>query len=219
MFKKVLMVIVLFFVPVVFLPVVMAAQTDNQNPYYQMEVAANKIFNTINSQSAKIKNNPEILRDIVKQDLLPYIQVKYAGALVLGSYYKSATPAQRDAYFVAFENYLVQAFAQALSMYNGQKYQIEPAKNVSDKNMVSIRVLLINTDSTQAPIRLDFQWRKNTVSGEWKAYDLIAEGISMITTKQSEWATILRTNGIDALTKQLQSLANTKIDPSVSQPK
>lgn len=214
MFKKVLMIVILFFVPMA-----MAAQNSNQNPYYQMQITADKVFNTIKSNSVKIKKNPEILRDIVKQDLLPYVQVKYAGALVLGSYYKSATTAQRDAYFAAFENYLVQAFAQALSMYNGQKYQIEPEQNITDKNMVSIRVLLINPDSTQAPIRLDFQWRKNTVSGEWKAYDLIAEGISMITTKQSEWATILRTNGIDALTKQLQLLANTKIDPNTSQPK
>lgn len=209
MLKKVLMVWMLFFIPAA-----MAAQADNQSPYSQMQVAADEIFSAINSQSAKIKTNPDILKNIVKKDLLPHIQVKYAAALVLGSYYKSATPAQRDAYFVAFENYLIQAFAQALSMYNGQQYQIEPAKDLSGKNIISIRVLLVSPDPKQAPIRLDFQWRKNTVSGEWKAYDLIAEGVSMITTKQSEWGTILRTDGIDALTKQLQSLANQKIDPN-----
>jgi len=207
------MVLILFFVPAV-----MAAQNDNQSPYQQMQVAANKVFSTINNNSAQIKSDPEVLRDIVKKDLLPYIQVKYAGALVLGNYYKSATPAQRDAYFAAFENYLIQAFAQALSMYKGQQYQIEGKKDLTGKSLVSIRVLLINPDSGQQPIRLDFQWRKNTVSGEWKAYDLIAEGISMITTKQGEWATILRTHGVDALTKQLQSLASQKIDPDATQP-
>jgi len=213
MLKKILMVLILFFVPAV-----MAAQNDNQSPYQQMQVAANKVFSTINNNSAQIKSDPEVLRDIVKKDLLPYIQVKYAGALVLGNYYKSATPAQRDAYFAAFENYLIQAFAQALSMYKGQQYQIEGKKDLTGKSLVSIRVLLINPDSGQQPIRLDFQWRKNTVSGEWKAYDLIAEGISMITTKQGEWATILRTHGVDALTKQLQSLASQKIDPDATQP-
>ncbi|RKS84701.1 phospholipid transport system substrate-binding protein [Orbus hercynius] len=207
MLKKIMMVTLLFFVPVV-----IAAPNNNENPYKQMEVAADQIFSSINNQAEKIKRNPEILREIVKQDLLPHIQTKYAGALVLGSYYKSATPAQRDAYFAAFENYLIQAFSQALSMYKGQQYQIEQAKDLTGKNMVSIRVLLINADANQAPIRLDFQWRKNTVSGEWKAYDLIAEGVSMITTKQTEWATILRTDGIDALTKQLNSLAKQKID-------
>ena len=58
---------------------------------------------------------------------------------------------------------------------------------------------------------------KNTVTGEWKAYDLIAEGVSMITTKQNEWSTILRQDGIDALTKQLNDLSNRNIDPNAKQ--
>ena len=46
---------------------------------------------------------------IVHQELMPFVQVKYAGALVLGRYYKEATPAQREAYFTAFQAYLEQA--------------------------------------------------------------------------------------------------------------
>ena len=47
---------------------------------------------------------------MVDQELLPYVQIKYAGALVLGRYYKDATPAQREAYFAAFREYLKQAY-------------------------------------------------------------------------------------------------------------
>ncbi|HBV92464.1 MAG TPA: phospholipid-binding protein MlaC, partial [Pantoea sp.] len=54
---------------------------------------------------------------------------------------------------------------------------------------------------------LDFQWRKNSQSGNWQAYDMIAEGVSMITTKQNEWSDLLRTKGIDGLTAQLKSSA------------
>lgn len=187
------------------------------DPYKEMQVAADKIFSTMKSQSSVIKANPDKLKEIVKSDLLPYVQVKYAGALILGNYYKSATDDQRTAYFAAFENYLVQAFAQALSMYNGQPYQVETAKDLTGKTLVSIRVLLIQPDKNQQPIRIDFQWRKNSVTGEWRAYDLIAEGVSMISTKQNEWSTVLRQNGIDALTKQLTDLSNRKIDPNAKQ--
>ena len=40
---------------------------------------------------------------------------------------------------------------------------------------------------------------------------MIAEGVSMITTKQNEWSDLLRTKGIDGLTAQLQSIARQKI--------
>lgn len=184
------------------------------NPYQDMQVAADKIFGTMRAQAANLKANPNKLKEIVRTDLLPYVQVRYAGALILGNYYKAATDAQRTAYFNAFEGYLVQAFAQALTLYNGQQYEVESAKDLTGKNLISIRVLLIQPDKSQQPIRIDFQWRKNTVTGQWQAYDLIAEGVSMITTKQNEWSTTLRQDGIDALTKQLIDLSNRKIDPN-----
>lgn len=40
---------------------------------------------------------------------------------------------------------------------------------------------------------------------------MIAEGVSMITTKQNEWGTLLRTKGIDGLTAQLKSISQQKI--------
>lgn len=199
------------------LALVISSSAFANDPYNDMQVAADKIFSTMKAQSASIKSNPNKLKDIVRADLLPYVQVKYAGALILGDAYKSATDAQRTAYFKAFENYLVQAFAQALSMYNGQTYQVEAPKDLTNKSLISIRVLLNQPDKNQQPIRIDFQWRKNTVTGEWKAYDLTAEGVSMVTTKQNEWAAILRQNGIDALTKQLNDLSNRKIDPNAKQ--
>ncbi|MBK5145201.1 phospholipid-binding protein MlaC [Budviciaceae bacterium BWR-B9] len=187
-----------------------ANAADASNPYQQMQVAAEKVFTRLTNEQPKIKQNPDYLRTVVKEELLPYIQVKYAGALVLGRYYRDATPAQRDAYMPAFEAYMEQAYGQALAMYNGQKYQIAPEQPLGDKDNVSIRIT-INDTNGRPPVRLDFQWRKNTKTGEWQAYDMIAEGISMITTKQNEWAETLRRDGVDGLTKQLKTLASQRI--------
>jgi len=40
---------------------------------------------------------------------------------------------------------------------------------------------------------------------------MIAEGVSMITTKQNEWSDLLRTKGIDGLTAQLNSISRQQI--------
>ena len=119
-----------------------AGAVDQTNPYTLMNDAAAKTFSRLKSEQAQIRQNPDYLRTVVKEELLPYVQIKYAGALVLGSYYKDATPAQRDAYFKAFEAYLAQAYGQALAMYTNQTYQIDPAQPLGDKNIVAIRVTL-----------------------------------------------------------------------------
>ncbi|CDH32450.1 phospholipid-binding protein MlaC [Xenorhabdus bovienii] len=203
MFKRLLMVALLVVAP-------LASAVDQTNPYALMKDAAEKTFTRLKNDQPQVQANPEVLRQIVREELLPYVQVKYAGALVLGTYYGQATPEQREAYFKAFESYLEQAYGQALAMYHGQNYQIAPEQPLEGKTIAAIRVT-ITDENGQPPVRLDFQWRKNSKTGYWQAYDMIAEGVSMITTKQNEWADILRQKGVDALTEQLKISAKTPI--------
>jgi len=200
MFKRLIMIALL----VVIAPLAQAA--DQTNPYALMNEAAGKTFTRLKNEQSQIRQNPDYLRTVVRDELLPYVQIKYAGALVLGSYYRDASPAQRDAYFAAFQSYLEQAYGQALAMYHSQTFQVEPEKPLGDATIIAIRVTIVDQGG-RPPIRLDFQWRKNSQTGNWQAYDMIAEGVSMITTKQNEWASTLRLKGIDGLTQQLQAAA------------
>lgn len=95
-------------------------------------------------------------------------------------------------------------------MYHGQTYDVAPDQPLGDANIVAIRVTILDP-SGRPPVRLDFQWRKNSQTGNWQAYDMIAEGVSMISTKQNEWASILRQKGVDGLTQQLLSAAKQPI--------
>lgn len=192
-----------FAVTALFVTQTVRAETS---PYVLMQQASDKLFADIKNNQAKIKKDPNYLRIIVRNDLLPYVQVNYAGSLVLGSHFKSTTPEQREKFFKAFSDFIEQAYAQVLTAYTDQNIQIEPAKEVGDKNLVSIRVNIMQNGG-QAPIKLDFKWRKNSKTGEWQAYDMVAEGVSMVVTKQNEWSGILRQQGIDALTAQIQKSA------------
>ena len=88
-----------FAVTALFVTQTVRAETS---PYVLMQQASDKLFADIKNNQAKIKKDPNYLRTIVRNDLLPYVQVNYAGSLVLGSYFKSTTPEQREKFFKAF---------------------------------------------------------------------------------------------------------------------
>ena len=90
---------------------VMAADS----PYELTKQASDKLFADLKADQSKIKSNPNHLRSIVRNDLMPYVHVNYAGSLVLGPYFKSTTPEQREKFFAAFEKHIEQAYAQALT--------------------------------------------------------------------------------------------------------
>ncbi|MBR0573804.1 MULTISPECIES: phospholipid-binding protein MlaC [Pasteurellaceae] len=194
----------LIFTTVITLSTLFSAQTfANTNPYVLMQQTADKLFSDIKANQNKINKDPNYLRTIVRNDLMPYVHVKYAGLKVLGKYLKSANLQQRDKFFDVFGQFIEQSYAQVLTQYTNQKIEIETEKPLDNKLIVGIRVNILANDDRK-PIELNFKWRKNSRTGEWQAYDMVAEGISMITTKHNEWSGILRQKGIDVLIADLE---------------
>ncbi|MEC6797790.1 phospholipid-binding protein MlaC [Photobacterium sp. S4TG1] len=183
-----------------------AAAVDQSDPYKMMDQVSAHLFGTLKAEQAKIQANPEQLRVIVKQELLPYINTRYAAYKVLGSNLRNTTAEQRDAFTAAFTDYLVASYAQVLTQYTNQKIELESSKPIpADRSIISVRVDII--DPQRPPIRLDFKLRLNKKTKEWQGFDMVAEGVSMLSTKQSEWSGQLRTKGIDAVTQSLRDLA------------
>ncbi len=186
-----------------------ASAQENSNPYTLMEQSSEKLFGQITAEQSKIKADPNYLKTIVKETLMPYVHVKYAGSLVLGRQLSTINSEERNAFFNAFAEFIEQAYAQALTLYSNQKIDIEKAKPIN-ANIVNIKVQVIQTNGA-APINLNFFWRKNSKSGEWQVYDMAVEGVSMIDTKRQEWSPILRKDGINALIQQVKNAANTPV--------
>ncbi|UXI02794.1 phospholipid-binding protein MlaC [Photobacterium sp. TY1-4] len=186
--------------------VALAAPVDKTDPYHLIQVVSQQTFDRLKAQQDQIQRNPELLRGVVRQELLPYINTRYAAYKVLGPNLKKTTADQRNNFVNAFTDYLVASYAQVLTQYTDQDIRIEsPQKIPAGRTIVSVRVDILG--GSRPPIRLDFKLRKNEKTSEWQAYDMVAEGVSMISTKQSEWSGQLRNEGVDAVTANLRGLA------------
>ncbi len=178
-------------------------------PYDLTKQVSDKLFSDIKSSQSKIKQDPNYLKTIVRQDLMPYVHVKYAGSKILGQNYKTVTQEERDRYFALLDKYIEQVYAQVLTMYSDQSIQIGKIKEESASlAIVNVKVAQPNN---QPPLNVDFYWYKNSKTGQWQVYDMTAGGASMVNTKQQEWSPIIRKQGLDALTAQLQKSADTPI--------
>ena len=67
--------------------------------------------------------------------------------------------------------------------------------------MVVVKTKIV--EAGKPDIKIDFKVREDR-SGEWRAYDMIAEGISLLDAKQSELQGILRQQGIDHVSGLLE---------------
>ena len=78
----------------------------------------------------------------------------------------------------------------------------EDLKKFTESNITAVNVSV--KEAGKPDIFLEFKLRKNNKTGEWKAFDMVAEGISLLSAKQSELGGLIRQNGIDAVIAQLR---------------
>jgi phospholipid transport system substrate-binding protein len=183
-----------------------AAEVDKKQPYQMMTQVAEQAFERLKAEQAEVQQDPEQLKVIVEEELMPYVNAQYAALKLLGPNLKGAKKADVKQFIVAFRAYLVSSYAQVLTQYTDQTIKFGPeAKLDPKKSITSVKVDII--DSPRPNIKLEFKLRKDKKSGEWKAFDMIAEGISLLSSKQSEWSGKLRQDGILAVAKDLERLA------------
>ena len=90
---------------------------------------------------------------------------------------------------------------QSLSSYTNQVVEFEPSRPIESKKIVSVKALI--KESGKPDINITFQVRRNK-ENQWKAFDLVAEGISMVQSKRAEFAPMIRQKGIDSVIEFMQ---------------
>ncbi len=182
------------------------ANIDMTEPYGMVKQVAASTFKRVADDQAIIADDKEHLRLIVEEELLPYIDYNYSAYKVLGSYIqrirnikdkdeKKAEIAKVRRFVDVFKNYLVATYAGVFTQYTGQTVEFEPARSIKDKKFAVVKTKIV--EQGKPDINIGFKVKKSTKKGTWKAYDMVAEGISLLDAKQSELHGILRTEGLD----------------------
>ncbi|ENM5853454.1 phospholipid-binding protein MlaC [Vibrio mimicus] len=186
-----------------------AASIDTSNPYQMMKAVAEKSFDRLKNEQEKVHQDPQYLKVIVEEELMPYVNEQYAALKLLGPNLKGAKREDVAEFVKAFRAYLVTNYAQVLTQYTNQTIEFGPEMPLEgDRRITSVKVEIV--DTPRPNIKLEFKLRQEK-SGEWKAFDMIAEGVSLLSSKQSEWSGKIRQQGILAVAQELDQLANQPI--------
>jgi len=191
---------------------VQAAEVKLTDPNKMVRQVADNTFARITQDQSLIVKDKEHLRVIVEEELMPYIDYKYAALRVLGSEVskvraitdkaekaKAIEDIQR--FIGAFREYLVATYAGVFTQYTNQQVEFAAEQPFKGKDVVVVKTKIV--EAGKPDIKIDFKVREDR-SGEWRAYDMIAEGISLLDAKQSELQGILRQQGIDHVSGLLE---------------
>jgi len=109
---------------------------------------------------------------------------------VLGRYWRDASEEEQREFVKLFEDYVVFVYTARLSNFGGQAFKVRGSRSDGDGVMVLTDVF---SPGGTSPLKID--WRLVTVNGAFKINDIIIEGISMMVTQRSEFASVIQRHG------------------------
>lgn len=125
------------------------------------------------------------------------------GRFVLGKAWRTATPGQRDEYLSLFQEFILRTYTRRLGGYSGQVFKITKAEP-----MGKIDAVVVTEIGRPSGPPLKAGWRIRGKAGIYKILDVIVEGISMLATQRSEFASVVRSQGVDGLIEVLRAQVN-----------
>ncbi len=174
-----------------------------EGPRQLVEQTSSQVLGRLAAQHAEMKQHPERLYALVKDLVLPHFDFVRMSKWVLGRrYWSEASDAQKRRFVLAFRDLLVRTYATALLEYTDQKVKVQPLRDDPAQGDVVVR-----TDVEQSggrPVSIDYSLYRND-SGAWKVYDVAVEGVSLLSSYRSSFASQIRREGMDALIKDLES--------------
>lgn len=172
-----------------------------EDPQRIVRDTGDRVLAEVTERRAELEADPSLIYPLVEGTVVPHFDFRRMSQAALGRFWREADEAQKQAVTDEFRLLLVRTYATALLGYSGQTIQYLPVQFRQGQNKVMVPTRVAAPDAPSIPVN----YRLRLKDQEWKVYDVVIDGVSLITNYRSQFATEVRRGGIDGL---ISSLAN-----------
>jgi len=179
-----------------------ADHLHGDSPVSVVQEVTGFIFHDVAQNLENYTADPDTLKNMVRTELMPVLDVKYAARLVLGRAGRGLPKEKIDEFAEVMSELLINRYSQGLLYFSSEvDLRVLPQRGELNEKMTRVRTRVQLPNGGEAPV--DYIFRKTT--GEWKAFDVIVEGISYVTTYRNQIMPEVQADGIDSVIDRLKS--------------
>lgn len=191
-------------------PVTKAIADDLLPPQQAIQTASAKLQERMKDKSF-IKDFAKITQ-FVNEVIYPHTDFDKISELVLGKIWKTATVDERERFKHEFQTLLVRTYSRAFVEFNDWSVRFLPLEmNGDDKKVV------VKTEVLQPGVQpIGVNYRMLLSDGKWKAYDIMIEGVSLVTNYRTTFSQEIQAKG--SLNAVIEGLVKRNAEALASKP-
>ena len=162
--------------------------------------STSEILAAIKADKDLVAGDQKKIEKLAEEKVLPYFNFAHMTQLAVGRNWKDgATADQKTQLIEQFRTLLIRTYSASLSQFRNQTIEVRPLKVGAAETDVIVKTLVVQPGGQ--PIPIDYSMEK--VSDGWKVYDVLIDGVSLVTNYRGSFNTEIKANGVGGLIKSL----------------
>jgi phospholipid transport system substrate-binding protein len=154
-------------------------------PGDQLRQTVDQLLTILNNSELKGDAHAKERREKLREVIYPRFDFREMARRSLGAHWKQRTREEQEEFVKLFASLLEEAYLDKIESYNGQK--VEYVSEKQDKGFAQVDTKI--TDAQGRAFTLDYRLRDER--GNWKAYDVVIENVSLVNNYRSQFNRLL----------------------------
>ncbi len=174
----------------VFLAVPVYAQPD---PLNAVESMVNSILEILDHPEMSLAEKKEQVSGRAQR----FLSIDSMSQRTLGTYWSTATQEQRDHFIYLFTRILEETYLNRIDDYSGGTVRYLQQRVKDDRAIVDTMIV---ADELELPV----QYRMVYEQQNWRVFDIVIDGVSLIMNYRASYGEIIRRQGYDGLFRLME---------------
>lgn len=164
----------------------------------EIKVAVDRVIKIVSDKEMKKPANEQKRRTAIKQAIGTVFNHQEMARRSLGRHWNSRSKEEQRQFVELFANLLENSYAEKIESYNNEK--IVYLREIVDSDYAEVKSKVVGTKNDE--YTLDYKALKK--DGKWVVYDVVIEGVSLVSNYRTQFNKIISANGYGELLKKLQ---------------
>jgi len=168
-------------------------------PTDQLRASIDRVIKTLEDPELKKGHRARERRKMVRKVAEEIFDFSETAKRSLAVHWQGRTPAERDEFVQLFGDLLERSYISKIELFNGEK--IAYGGEAIDGDQAMVRTKIVTKQRTEVPV--DYRMLKR--AERWLVYDVVIEGVSLVSNYRTQFNKIIQTSSYQELVKKMKS--------------
>jgi phospholipid transport system substrate-binding protein len=148
---------------------------------------------------AKLKEKPAERRTAVRKIAEDIFDYQDTARRALGQHWNARSPQERKEFVGLFADLLDRAYLSKIDLYQGERVRYTGETTTGED--ATVKSVIVTHKGTEVPV----DYRMRVADGRWRVYDVIIEGVSLVSNYRTQFNKIIQTQSYETLVQKLRA--------------